>query len=122
MLILATADEERDYKHIRRTYLPEIILDYHNALYYASHSLDKPNLLTQCMTVSIWVANNPYLTTSFTEAQRMSELMDCLALAGKAMVLADPKNDQSFPNGQTLSIWRVDVSEDDEAALLQNRE
>lgn len=52
----------------------------------------------------------------------MSELMDCLALAAKAMVLADPKNDQSFQNGQTLSIWRVNVPEDDEAALLQNRE
>ncbi|KAJ5166830.1 uncharacterized protein N7482_005611 [Penicillium canariense] len=115
------ADEERDYEHIRRTYLPELILDYHNALYYASHSLDKPNLLTQCMTVSIWVANTAHLARSFTEAQRMSELVDCLALASKAMVLTDPKNDRTFDNGQTLGIWRVDIPEDDEAALLQNR-
>jgi nuclear pore complex protein Nup107 len=122
ILIFATAEEERDFEHIRRTYLPEMILDYHNALYYASHSLDKPNLLTQCMTVSIWVANNTHLTRSFTEAQRMSELVDCIALAGKAMVLADPKNDQTFTNGQTLGLWRISVSEDDEAALLQNRE
>lgn len=122
ILILATVDQERDYEHIRRTYLPEMILDYHNALYYASHSLDKPTLLTQCMTVSIWVANIPHLTHSFTEAQRMSELVDCLALASKAMVLTDPKNDHTFHNGQTLGIWRISVSEEDEGALLQNRE
>ncbi|KAI2791248.1 hypothetical protein POX_c04105 [Penicillium oxalicum] len=116
------ADEERDFEHIRRTYLPEIVLDYHNALYYASHALEKPNLLSQCMTVSIWVANNAHLTRSFTEARRMSELVDCLALASKAMVLTDPKNDVTFPNGQTLGIWRVSVSEeDDDAGLSHSR-
>ncbi|KAJ5491171.1 hypothetical protein N7539_002738 [Penicillium diatomitis] len=116
-------DEERDFEYIRRTYLPELVLDYHNALYYASHALEKPNLLSQCMTVSIWVANNGHLTRSFTQAQRMSELVDCLALASKAMVLTDPKNDVTFPNGQTLGIWRVSVPEDDDAlSLAEQRE
>ncbi|KAJ5682266.1 hypothetical protein N7462_005431 [Penicillium macrosclerotiorum] len=113
--------EERDYAHIRRTYLPELLLDYHNALYYSSHSLDKPSLLTQCMTTSIWVANNAHLTRAFTEAQRMTEFMDCLALAAKAMVLTDPKHDRTFENGQTLGLWRVSVPEDEEEALLQNQ-
>lgn len=52
----------------------------------------------------------------------MSELVDCLALASKAMVLTDPKNDVTFPNGQTLGIWRVSVSEeDDDAGLSHSR-
>lgn len=113
-----TGEEESDYEHIRRTYLPELILDYHNALYYASHSLDKPTLLTQCMTVSIWVATIPHLTRSFNKAKRMTELVDALALASKAMVLTDPKQDRTFENGQNLGIWRVSVPEGDESAVL----
>jgi nuclear pore complex protein Nup107 len=116
------AEEERDYEHIRQTYLPELILDYHNALYYASHSLDKPTLLTQCMTVSIWVATIPHLTRSFTNAQRMGELVDALALASKAMVLTDPKYDRTFENGQNLGIWRVSVPEGEESEALRPEE
>lgn len=111
----ATVEEEKDYEFIRRTYLPDLILDYHNVLYYASHSLDRPSLLTQCMTVSIWVANTPHLTRSFTEAKRMTELMDALALSSKAIVLTDPKEDRVYENGQTLGIWRVSAPENDEA-------
>ncbi|KAJ5291285.1 hypothetical protein N7478_000536 [Penicillium angulare] len=110
-------EEEKDYEYIRRTYLPDLILDYHNVLYYASHSLDRPNLLTQCMTVSIWVANTPHLTRSFTEAKRMAELMDALALSSKAIVLTDPKEDRVYDNGQTLGIWRVHVPENEEAGF-----
>ncbi|KAJ5917431.1 hypothetical protein N7466_010985 [Penicillium verhagenii] len=111
------AEEESDYEHIRQTYLPDLILDYHNALYYASHSLEKPLLLAQCMTVSIWVASTPHLTRSFTESKRMSELMDALALSSKAMVLTDPKEDRVYDNGQTLGIWRVSGPENDEAVF-----
>ncbi|KAJ5578085.1 uncharacterized protein N7459_007049 [Penicillium hispanicum] len=114
------AEEERDYEHIRRTYLPDLILDYHNVLYYASHSLDKPSLLSQCMTVSIWVANTPHLTRSFTESKRMSELVDALALASKAMVLTDPKHDRVFENGQTLGIWRVTAPENEEGDAVEH--
>ncbi|KAJ6109513.1 hypothetical protein N7486_001748 [Penicillium sp. IBT 16267x] len=117
-LVKATdAEEESDYEHIRQTYLPDLILDYHNALYYASHSLEKPFLLTQCMTVSIWVASTPHLTRSFTKSKRMAELMDALALSSKAMVLTDPKDDRVYDNGQTLGIWRVSGPENDEAVF-----
>lgn len=114
---IITAEEESDYEHIRQTYLPDLILDYHNALYYASHSLEKPFLLTQCMTVSIWVASTPHLTRSFTKSKRMAELMDALALSSKAMVLTDPKDDRVYDNGQTLGIWRVSGPENDEAVF-----
>lgn len=113
------ADEEQDYAHIRRTYLPELILDYHNALYYASNTLEQPELLTQCMVVATLVAKIPHLTRSFTEAQRMAELMDVLALAGKAMIITDPKHDAVQESGQTLGVWRVSVPDGDDAAMLQ---
>ncbi|KAJ5627825.1 hypothetical protein N7490_010053 [Penicillium lividum] len=117
-LVTATdAEEESDYEYIRRTYLPDLILDYHNALYYASHSLEKPFLLTQCMNVSIWVASTPHLTRSFTASKRMAELMDALALSSKAMVLTDPKEDRVYDNGQTLGIWRVTAPDNDEAVF-----
>ena len=73
------------------------------------------------MNVSIWVANVPHLTRSFIESKRMAELMDALALASKAMVVADPKNDRIHENGQTLGIWRVSAPEDDDAAPLEQR-
>ncbi|KAJ5180660.1 hypothetical protein N7492_003870 [Penicillium capsulatum] len=114
-------EEEQDFEYIRRTYLPDLILDYHNVLYYASHSLDKPGLLSQCMTVSIWVANVAHLTRSFTESKRMGELMEALALASKAMVLTDPAHDRALDNGQTLGIWRVSPpQENDESGLLEH--
>lgn len=53
----------------------------------------------------------------------MSELMDALALASKAMVLTDAEGgDRVSENGQTLGIWRVKVPEDDESDLLQQGE
>lgn len=52
----------------------------------------------------------------------MAELVDALALASKAMVLTDPKNDRTFENGQTLGIWRVSVPEGDESQFFQQRE
>ncbi|CAI7599755.1 unnamed protein product [Penicillium manginii] len=114
------AEEEKDYAHIRRTYLPELILDYHNAVYYASGTLEQPELLTQCMVVATLVAKIPHLTRSFTEAQRMAELMDVLALAGRAMIITDPKHDAVQESGQTLAVWRVSVPEGDDNAMLQH--
>jgi nuclear pore complex protein Nup107 len=34
-------EEEEDFEHIRTTYIPELLLDWHNALYYASHTLER---------------------------------------------------------------------------------
>lgn len=97
------------------------MLDYHNVLYYASHCLDKPSLLSQCMTVAIWVSSIKHLTSSFTESKRMGELMEALALASKAMVLTDPAQDRVLDNGQTLGVWRVSpAKENDESGLLEH--
>lgn len=89
-------------------------------MYYASYSLDSPGLLSQCMTVSIWIATIPHLTRSFTEAKRMGELMEALALASKAMVLTDPAHDRMNDNGQTLGIWRVSAPKEDKSGVLEH--
>ena len=72
------------------------------------------------MTASVWVANTPHLTRSFTESKRMGELLDALALASKAMVLTDPKQDRVFENGQTLGIWRVTAPENENGDALEH--
>ncbi|CAG8427280.1 unnamed protein product [Penicillium salamii] len=112
----ANADEEKDFAQIRTTYLPELLLDYHNAMYYASFCLERNDLLTQCMIVSIWVANYDHITRAFTQAKRMSELMDALALSGKALVnrnTKSPKDERS----QELSIWDVEVTEEEKKRI-----
>ncbi|KAJ5082652.1 Nuclear pore protein [Penicillium argentinense] len=116
-----TAEEEEDYAYIRRTLLPELVLDYHTALYYAAETLEKPELLTQCMVVATLVAKIPHLTRSFVEAQRMAELMDSLALAGRAMVFTNSKQDVVKESGQTLGLWRVNVPEHGDAAMPQKK-
>lgn len=108
------ADEEKDYEYIRRTYLPELLLNYHNALYYASYCLSKPNLLTQCMSLSIWVASKPHVTRSFTESRRMAELVDALALSAKAMVVTNLPRDRHLDQGQLPGIWNVGKADGDD--------
>lgn len=71
------------------------------------------------MVVATLVAKIPHLTRSFTEAQRMAELIDVLALAGKAMVMTDPKHDTVGESGQTLGVWRVSAPDGDDAGMLQ---
>jgi hypothetical protein len=50
----------------------------------------------------------------------MAELMDVLALAGRAMIITDPKHDAVQESGQTLAVWRVSVPEGDDNAMLQH--
>ncbi|KAJ6091664.1 hypothetical protein N7467_003633 [Penicillium canescens] len=121
------ADEEKDYDKIRTTYLPELVLDYHNAMHYASHCLERHDLLTQCMIVSVWVANFKHLTDAFTKSRRMAELVDALALSSKAMVnrnlefqLSNKKKDHHFEKGQELKIWDVEIPQKEGETRLHN--
>lgn len=82
-------------------------------VYFASFSLEKDHLLTQCMVVSIWVANYVHLTNAFTQAKRVSELMDALALSSKALV--NRKTNPKFSRDEInqLRIWDVEVTEEE---------
>lgn len=88
-------------------------------MYYASHTLERHELLTSCMVVSIWAANFEHITRAFVNSRRMAELVDVLAVSSKAMVIRDPDQRKSsmdhaaLDKGQELKIWDVTISEDE---------
>ncbi|KAL4905953.1 hypothetical protein BDW74DRAFT_167585 [Aspergillus multicolor] len=104
--------EAAELEQIRTTYIPELFLEYHSALYYCAHIVSS-ELLVQCMNLAMQVAENPLLTRSFTAGKRMAELMDALALSSKAMVNTRAKPDARSAGGESLGLWAVNVSEED---------
>ncbi|KAE8325534.1 107-domain-containing protein [Aspergillus sergii] len=104
--------EQAELEEIRKTYIPELFLDYHNALYYAGHVLTS-ELLVQCMNLAMQVSENEYLTSAFVASRRMAELVDALALSSKAMVNTQAKPGKKLLGGESLGIWNVDVPEED---------
>ncbi|KAE8355571.1 107-domain-containing protein [Aspergillus coremiiformis] len=106
------ATEQAELEEIRKTYIPEVFLDYHNALYYAGHVLNS-ELLVQCMNLAMQVSENEYLTSAFVASRRMAELVDALALSSKAMVNTRAKAGKTLLGGESLGIWHVDVPEED---------
>lgn len=112
----ATETEEAELEYIRVTYVPELILQYHNVLYFSARTLTS-EYLVDCMNLSTQVADNQELTRVFVAARRMTELVDALALSSKAIVNTRSAGKKKFANGETLEIWDVKV-EDDEANEL----
>ncbi|GMG28167.1 unnamed protein product [Aspergillus oryzae var. brunneus] len=104
--------EQAELEEIRKTYIPELFLDYHNALYYAGHVLTS-ELLVQCMNLAMQVSENEYLTSAFVASRRMAELVDALALSSKAMVNTQAKPGKKLLGGESLGIWNVDVPDED---------
>lgn len=92
-------------------------------MYYASHTLERHDLLTACMVVSIWAANYEHITRAFTKSRRMAELVDVLALSSKALVIRDSNQRKSsadhstFEKGQEVKIWDVTIPEEEKKRL-----
>ena len=107
-----TETERAELEEIRKTYIPELFLDYHNALYYAGHVLTS-ELLVQCMNLAMQVSENEYLTSAFVASRRMAELVDALALASKAMVNTQARPGKKLLGGESLGIWNVEVPDED---------
>ena len=105
--------EQAELDEIRTTYIPEVFLDYHSALYYSGHILSS-DILVQCMNLAMQVSENEYLTRSFVESQRMAELVDALALSSKAMVNTGAQPGKRLLGGESLGIWNVPVSENED--------
>ncbi|KAI9371384.1 107-domain-containing protein [Aspergillus egyptiacus] len=105
--------EQAELEEIRTTYIPELFLDYHSALYYSAHIITS-DILVQCMNLAMQVAENEYLTRSFVASKRMGELMDALALSSKAMVNARAKPNVRLLGGESLGIWNAEVPADEE--------
>jgi nuclear pore complex protein Nup107 len=98
--------EAAELEQIRTTYIPELFLEYHSALYYCAHIVSS-EILVQCMNLAMQVAENEPLTRSFVAGKRMAELMDALALSSKAMVNAHAKPDARSAGGESLGLWTV---------------
>ncbi|KAL2818994.1 107-domain-containing protein [Aspergillus cavernicola] len=108
--------EQAELEEIRSTYIPELFLDYHSALYYSAHVISS-DYLVQCMNLAMQVAENEYLTRSFVVSKRMGELMDALALSSKAMVNARAKPNARLLGGESLGIWNVQIPADEEEEI-----
>ncbi|EAW07749.1 nucleoporin Nup84/Nup107 family protein [Aspergillus clavatus NRRL 1] len=115
----ADETEEAELEEIRVTYIPELFLDYHSALYFSAHVLTS-EILVQCMNLAMQVSENDYLTRSFVGARRMRELVDALALSSKAMVNTRGKPGKRLLGGESLGIWTVEVPEEEESEFLHH--
>lgn len=103
--------EQAQLEEIRNTYIPELFLDYHAALYYSARVLTSDNLV-QCMNLGIQLAENEFLTRCFIASRRMRELVEALALSSKAMVNTGATPGKRLLGGESLGIWNVAVPED----------
>ena len=95
---------------IRGAYLPELILAYNSALQSAGHLISRDYFIVS-LELGSAIASNDGIVRCFSEARRMRELVDCLALTSKAMVkVNETKNNSSKKRGKgpkTTGIWDI---------------
>lgn len=113
---LATEDEQ--FRFIRFTYLPEVILAYHSALYTSGHFVSR-DILVQCLSLATVVSSSNNLTESFIESKRMCELVDAFALSSREVAsVRDLKSKKKLAQGASLEIWKVKVPEEKEKIAI----
>lgn len=117
-LPLYPATEEEQFRFIRTTYLPEIILAYHSALYTCGHYVSR-EILVQCLSLATIVSASPTLTESFIASQRMCELVDSFAISSREVAsVRDPQAlKKKLPHGASLDVWRVKGLEQEEDVI-----
>lgn len=81
-------DEELVLSLIRNHYVPQCILGYNSALYFAGHALTRQHLVA-CMTLAQTVAQSQTLTDVFVKSKRMQELVTAFALDSQALLRAN---------------------------------
>lgn len=113
-----SADTAEQLHHIRILYLPEMILAYISALYFASHALAKEHLLV-VMDLATQVADNEDLIGCFQETKRMTDLVDAFALASKAMLALNEekgsigvssmkgRKGKAKDNAKKMALWEI---------------
>ncbi|KAJ9656171.1 Nucleoporin nup84 [Neophaeococcomyces mojaviensis] len=78
-------EEKEDLRLIRNHYLPECVLGYNSALYFAGFAISRQHLV-QCMDLAQEVAQNDSLTQTFVASKRMQELVTAFALDSQALL------------------------------------
>lgn len=110
-------DEDEDIllQELRNHYIPECVLAYNSALYFAGYSLSRAHLV-ETMELAQIVAQNPMLTNAFLASGRMKELVRAFALDSQALLLANQtggkgakrtKSEKGNPDIWTVA-WRDD--------------
>lgn len=74
-------------RDIRNHYIPECVLAYNSALWFAGH-YDSRGWLVECMSLAQRVAEVPMLTAAFVEGGRMKELVRAFAVDSQALLQA----------------------------------
>lgn len=112
-LLNPSESEQAELEEIRNMYIPEVFLNYHNALFFSARVLNS-EILVQCMNLAIQVSENRLLTQTFVASRRMQELVVALALSSKAMVNTRAKPGVKVPGGESLGLWNVETVEGEE--------
>ena len=111
--------EAEDLKHIRLTYLPEIIIAYNIVLHAAGNLITRDSLL-ESMDLSVAIASENIGTDSeesnglakcFVQAGRMREVVSSFALTSKVMLVlkaeGKPWKAKKDRVGKDLGIWEI---------------
>jgi nuclear pore complex protein Nup107 len=97
-------------KDLRNHYIPECILAYNSALWFAGHFISR-NWLVECMELAQVVAQTPMLTEAFVEGGRMKELVRAFAIDSEALLQASeqggPKTKKMKTDKGNSEIWKV---------------
>jgi hypothetical protein len=110
----------KELEYLRQTYFPEAVLSYCSALYYGSLKLSR-DLLVRTMDLSVMIAADKNMIKAFTQAKRMSELVDTMALTAAAMINSPnnakgKKKYEMYHGNGRLDLWNVaaegEVSQD----------
>ncbi|EGR50589.1 uncharacterized protein TRIREDRAFT_75758 [Trichoderma reesei QM6a] len=114
-LIPAIKAGDVEMQEIRAAYLPETILAYISALHFAGTGLSRDNLL-ECMELAARIAERESdLKDAFSEARRMTELVEALAACSKALAIAtgdkrpsgSSSKRQQRESGWSRDLWSV---------------
>ena len=90
---------------IRNHYIPEVILAYNSALWFAGHYSSR-TWLVECMTLAQQVAEIPMLNGAFFASGRMKELVRAFAVDSQALLRANEQH-RSAGGDARAKLWQV---------------
>ncbi|KAL7895727.1 nuclear pore protein 84/107 [Trichoderma sp. SZMC 28014] len=123
-LIPAIKGGDEELRDIRAAYLPETVLAYISALQFAGTGLSRDNLL-ECMELASLVAERESdLKDAFTDAHRMTELVEAFADCSKALAIATGEKKPSGSGSKRLremgwsrDLWSVKPGSGDASVI-----
>ena len=108
---------------IRNHYIPEVVLAYNSALWFAGHFTSR-TWLVECMNLAQIVAKTPMLTAAFVASVRMKELVKAFAVDSQTLLQATEQSSTGAAGASAgrakkikadkgnADIWKVSWKED----------